>query len=322
VNTRKTTHFATLSACGLLASLSILSCGGKEEEGQVDTMAAARSGAMTAGGQSLALARVRPIIHAAIPEDRTRGALDGRGTAKIEPSMDAAANAQNICTELKAETTAKACKAATINCPMASTTVTVTFTGQCEIHGVTVSGQVTIGVTGGKGTPVGVTFEFTNLVVNQYTIQSGALKVTTSDAITYTSETLSGKPLVTGDGTKVEFKGTMKADTNSIGFTMDGTGTVQAPNEKYPVTYTARMVHQAYGACYPDSGGVTQTTMSDVPLPRGGSKTVSVNKNIVFDPCTPKTGNAMVTVTTVDKTTPPAPVPLPSYGSCPPQKSC
>lgn len=296
-------HLITVALVSTLAT----SCGAQPDEA-LDSAAAAQSTALAAAPQTLALVRAKGIMSAAVLEDPT-----------IDPKVDAATNAQSVCAQLKSETTAKQCKAATVSCPAGGTAVTVSFSGDCAVHGMTVSGQLTIDVSGGKGAPVSVSFTFNNLTLNAYTLKSGIVRVSTSDAVTYTTETDAAQPLVTGDGTKVNFKGSLTSDSQQAEVTITGSGSSQGANDKYPVSFTADRVHQVVPSCYPDGGALSQTTTMDVVnVKTKATRAVSVQKTATFDRCTPVLGQVSVTVSSLGQTTPAVLVPLPPYGMCPP----
>lgn len=225
------------------------------------------------------------------------GAMSSMSTSGVvDPSKDAAANADAIAAALSA----KVCPTGAVSHQMGSTVVTVDFGAGCSVGDVgTVSGAMGLTVTTGGG-KVSVGLTFTELSVNGLKL-NGSMSVSTADAKTY-AMTLD----VTANAYAVTFSGSGALDADGKGVTVTGTGAVKHDGVSVPCALAG--VHHRFAGCYADAGTVTFT---ETVQPKVG-KPVTVTTVLAFLSTTPQTGVVNVTVggKTMQKT-------LPAYGQCP-----
>jgi hypothetical protein len=225
------------------------------------------------------------------------GAMSSMSTSGVvDPSKDAAANADAIAAALSA----KVCPTGSVMHQAGSTAVTVDFGAGCSVGDVgTVSGAMGLTVTTGGG-KVAVALTFTNLAVNGLRL-NGTMSVSTADGKAYAMALD-----VAANAYAVTFSGSGVLDADYKGVTVTGTGAVKHDGVSVPCALAG--VHHRFAGCYADAGTATFT---ETVQPKVG-RPFTLTTVLTFLSTTPQTG--VVNVTVGEKTTQKT---LPAYGQCP-----
>jgi hypothetical protein len=316
-----TIRMMSMGACLCLGLLPWLGCGSSSESNAGDAAAAA-GGADATGGEGeekvdQAGIRMHASRHAgvghALSHAKTATEVLVQENPTIDPTKTVEQNADSIAAEIEA-VKASTCPTLTLVHATGSATVSVTFPPSgCTANGVTISGKVDATVAK-VGNIVSVTFAFVALKVSDHQLDGTVLE-STSTGTSYTTKVTK----LVADGTEYNFDGTHTMDSNFKGITTAGTGSSQAPGDKYPTTYTITGLHHLFAGCYADKGTLAGTIKTDVPGLKGKTTTVVTTTTVTFDENTPKDGTVDLSVKTGEKGTEMTTkdVKLPAYGSCP-----